>query len=290
MTVPKDESRFTLLDELITASANIDESLENRIRDSVEGRGRVQAARHQLQGVSRKIRTYLEERSLEEIDDYFKGYESKGPLAPVQFGQEYGAGVAAELHGDVLSVREQGSESALDLLNQAGAALRKAGAHYHAAAAFRRARICASDVGLVHVAASSYQSEMVSTEEWLRRRKSPTTIIYAIWRCTSSYGQSWLRWLGCVSLAVVCFGLIYLPAPDKAPWRGTVRLEAPYEPTNDWFDAFFASLIALGFPGLAGVSPANDFTKLILVLNGLTGFVLLAVLITLLTQRISSRI
>lgn len=268
-----------MLDRLVVASANLD-------TDEEEGRDSGATVKLQRQGVLRSLRSMLKSCSVEEIEDLFEGYN---PVGNDHFGDGYGQAVVDEVHGDELARLEPDNEIGLSLLLGSGKAFRTGRAYRHAAATYRKAMARASELALDERAADAYRARMLCAEEGLRRRNPPKSLIYAVWRLSSNYGQSWLRWGLCVLAAILVFGIVYLPTPQSLPWDGGLLIDEPYAPADSWFNAFFASAIALGLPGLGGVSPGNDLTKLLLVLNGLTGFFLVGVLATLLTQRLLNR-
>lgn len=266
------------LDQLVLASAELD-AAERAGSDTLD-------SEFTRQTKLRVVRSTLTALAVERVDDIFEAYD---PVKPAAFGDGYGRAVADEVHGGMLARREPDNEQGLTLLLRSGASLRTLKAYRHGAAVYRKAMIRATELALDREAADAYVAKTLCTEEGLRQRNRPQWLLYAVWRLSSKYGQSWLRWCFWVLAAILLFGLVYLPTPQMAPWDGSLVIAAPYDPAQDCFNAFFASVIALGLPGLGGVSPGNDLTKLVLVLNGLTGFFLVGVLATLLTQRLLNR-
>ena len=274
----EDELQLNLL---VKASADLDSALN-------EGSDTAEQAELE-QGVRRDVRETFEKFNVQKLEDFFERYRRYRPVAEDGISQPYRQAVADETCGDMLARHEPDNEQALSLLLRSGKALRTERAFHHAGNVFRKAAVRASHLALADKAAEAFRARMLCTEEGLRRRSPLKSLMYGGWRVSSNYGQSWLRWSLWVVVAILAFGVLYLPTPEWLPWSGSLRIDEPYSPAQSWFNAFFASTIALGLPGLGGVGPGNDSTKVMLLLNGLTGFLLVGVLATLLTQRLLNR-
>jgi len=113
-----------------------------------------------------------------------------------------------------------------------------------------------------------------------RWRRSPLILIFWLWSMID-YGRSLSRILWLSAGIVLAFGTIFLLNPQ------TISMTGDLDPFLAPFYASFITFVSLGLP--AGVTAQTAFGQLLLSLETVTGFLFLAVFLSVLLRNISRR-
>jgi hypothetical protein len=108
---------------------------------------------------------------------------------------------------------------------------------------------------------------------YLRRRHYTRWITSWLWRVTSNYGESPLRWFACTSFVITFFALSFYLTESAAP-------------TSSLFDNFYFSIVTFTSLGYGDIQPVGVFGRLLASLEVAAGLVFFGILLSFLTNRI----
>lgn len=186
-------------------------------------------------------------------------------------------------------------ESAIECFEKAGDMYEKAGRTTlaqegmlstleYAKDAYRKGRVLCQHEGDFANAQPLFVKEMRAQHRFYRvNRQRWRHLLYWLWSWSSSYGQSWSRWLCSAALIVLvfttlftAFGINHLEGMDEPLLRRAV--------TSLYFS--IATATTVGFGDIHAISTPG---KLLVCIEMLLGFIVLGGLVTIIVQKVSQR-
>jgi len=183
---------------------------------------------------------------------------------------------------------------------KAGIGYQTEGQYSEAADSFRNAKVEYEKEGKYEKAGEMYVNEKESAKAYLKTQKRDLKqrVWLWIWKYSSNYGESPLRFIGCVTAIVFIFAIIYMPIMSNwfIWWPSIAFVKYPF---HEWSDgiingiaynivtALYFSVVTFATLGFGDIAPVSITGKVCAIVEVLLGYLMFGVLITLVARKVT---